>query len=83
MSNEKTYVLDVLSLSSDPISRLSGVNELCANDNWILERNQQDDVDDPLLREQHDSKISAILGENYKSHPESYIYKETLKRIDD
>lgn len=89
MLNEKTYVLDVLSLSSDPISRLSGVNELCANDNWILERNQPDDVDDPLLREQHDSKISAILGENYESKPEScicsesYIYKETLKRIDD
>lgn len=80
---DKIYKLDTLSLSSDPISRLSGVNELRASDWWILERSESENVDCPLWKEQYlTQQIDAILAENVSANPTSLIYKETRDLIE-
>ena len=74
------YVLDTLSLSSDPISRLSGVNELCSTDSWIIER--IGDYNDFVLVEDDDD-TNAICAENPANGTiQSYILKETTHTID-
>ena len=74
------YVLDTLSLSSDPISRLSGVNELCSTDSWIIER--IGDYNDFVLVDDDDD-TNAICAENPANGTiQSYILKETTHTID-
>lgn len=75
------YVLDILSLSSNPISRLSGVNELCANDNWIIERTGN--YYDFCLVKDDDAEHAICADNPIDETAQSYILKETTHTIDD